>query len=122
MIKKNPNAAKDAEAQLQYALKQTGEWIIADIIEADIIPYRKGTLEGTLKPLDVSNIAAGEVYIHSNTPYARRLYFNPEYNFNKEMNPNAQAYWFEPWIKGSRRKDVDKIFAASMKAWRKGAK
>lgn len=30
-----------------------------------------------------------------NTAYARRLYYNPEYNFSKDRNPNARGLWFE---------------------------
>lgn len=30
-----------------------------------------------------------------NTPYARRLYYNPQYNFSKDLNPKAQGLWFE---------------------------
>lgn len=37
----------------------------------------------------------GEGLIVWNTPYARRLYYNPQYNFNKDVNPNAQGLWFE---------------------------
>jgi hypothetical protein len=29
------------------------------------------------------------------TPYARRLYYNPQYNFRKDKNPNAHGLWFE---------------------------
>lgn len=29
------------------------------------------------------------------TPYARRLYWNPQYNFSKDKNPNARGLWFE---------------------------
>lgn len=44
------------------------------------------------------------VFLHSNpgsglimwqTPYARRLYYNPKYNFSKDVNPNARGLWFE---------------------------
>ncbi|QZT33988.1 minor capsid protein [Caldalkalibacillus thermarum TA2.A1] len=27
--------------------------------------------------------------------YARRLYYNPQYNFSKDKNPNAGGLWFE---------------------------
>lgn len=30
-----------------------------------------------------------------NTPYARRLYYNPQYDFSTDVNPNAQGLWFE---------------------------
>lgn len=37
----------------------------------------------------------GEGIIIWQTPYARRLYYNPQYNFSKDKNPNAQGKWFE---------------------------
>lgn len=29
------------------------------------------------------------------TPYARRLYYNPQFNFSKDKNPLAGGLWFE---------------------------
>lgn len=29
------------------------------------------------------------------TPYARRLFYNPQYNFSKDANPNARGLWAE---------------------------
>ena len=40
-----------------------------------------------------TQIGSGEVRYR--TPYARRLYYHPEYNFSQEKNPQAGAYWFE---------------------------
>ncbi|MCC2341863.1 minor capsid protein [Bacillus tropicus] len=37
----------------------------------------------------------GEGHIEWNTPYARRLFYNPQYNFSKQPNQNAQGLWFE---------------------------
>jgi hypothetical protein len=37
----------------------------------------------------------GEGLIKWQTVYARRLYYNPQYNFSKDKNPNAQGLWFE---------------------------
>lgn len=37
--------------------------------------------------------------IEYNAPYGRRLYYNPTFNFSKDTNPQASAYWFE---KGTR--------------------
>jgi hypothetical protein len=34
----------------------------------------------------------------STTPYARRLYFHPEYNFRKSNNANAGGKWFEGFL------------------------
>jgi len=37
----------------------------------------------------------GEGHIEWNTPYARRIYYNPQYNFSTDVNPNARGLWFE---------------------------
>ncbi|MFX3618724.1 MAG: minor capsid protein [Sporolactobacillus sp.] len=33
--------------------------------------------------------------IHYNQPYARRLYYNPQYNFTKTFHPQARGRWFD---------------------------
>lgn len=54
-------------------------------------------------PFDTGNLRDSSL-IHSDfeagllvweTPYARRLYFNPQYNFHKDENPNASGLWYE---------------------------
>lgn len=40
-----------------------------------------------------TQIGSGE--IRYRTPYARRLYYHPEYNFSTEKNQEAGAYAFE---------------------------
>ena len=35
-----------------------------------------------------------------NTPYARRLYYHPEYHFQTDENPFAGGAWLEPWLPG----------------------
>lgn len=40
-------------------------------------------------------ISTGGGEIKYRTPYARRLYYHPEYNFSREKNAEAGAYWFE---------------------------
>ena len=37
----------------------------------------------------------GSGQLEYRTPYARRLYYHPEYNFSTEKNAEAGAYWFE---------------------------
>lgn len=41
------------------------------------------------------NTVIGSGEIRYRTPYARRLYYHPEYNFSTEKNPEAGAYAFE---------------------------
>jgi Minor capsid protein len=55
------------------------------------IPKQEGYLEAS----SLTHSRIGEGHIEWNTPYARRLYYNPQYNFSKDVNPNAQGLWFE---------------------------
>lgn len=40
-----------------------------------------------------SNIGKGEIIW--DTPYIRKIYYGVDINFHRDMNPNAQALWFE---------------------------
>lgn len=43
----------------------------------------------------IVNTIIGSGEIKYRTPYARRLYYHPEYNFGTDKNPEAGGYWFE---------------------------
>jgi hypothetical protein len=62
-----------------------------------------GTLQNESTSIDASLSRYGHVTISSDTPYARRLYFHPEYKFNKNNNPHAGGRWFDPWIDGKKK-------------------
>lgn len=51
--------------------------------------------QGTLHNSGITASSVGEGRVVWNTPYSRRLYYNPQYNFSKDKNPNAQGLWFE---------------------------
>jgi Minor capsid protein len=55
------------------------------------IPFDTGELMRS--SLRASQIGQG--LLVWDTPYARRLYYNPQYNFRKDKNPNARGLWFE---------------------------
>lgn len=55
------------------------------------IPKRDGDLE--LSSKTHSDYEKG--IIGWSTPYARKLYYNPQYNFKKDVNPHARGLWFE---------------------------
>lgn len=59
----------------------------------------------------MSRIGSG-VLIWS-TPYARRLYFNPQYEFSRDKNPNAQGLWYEA-AKANHLQDWVNIVAKTM--------
>lgn len=74
-----------------------------------------GTLQNESTFIDTSGSNDGKVSIVSSTPYARRLYFHPEYNFDKGENPNAKGRWYEDWAdppdgNGSKSEWIRKTF------------
>lgn len=80
----------------------------------DIVP---GQLQGSMF-VDRTFDFDGRVSLVSNTPYARRLYYHPEYNFYRGHNPKAGGLWYEPYISGKRRSWMVRAFEAFMRKLR----
>lgn len=93
------------------ALKKTGEWLHTEIGQAQVVPMDKGTLSGEAFFCDDKDAENGSVSLVHSTPYARRLYYHPEYHFNKEYHAHAQGEWFKPWIDGKQAGSVEKAYA-----------
>ena len=62
----------------------------------------------TLQKSALTSSDVGSGKIAWNTPYARKLYYNPEYNFSTDKNPNAQGLWFEA-AKAVKKKAWEKL-------------
>lgn len=84
------------------ALEQTAEALHTEVVQAQVFPRDKGTLQNESTFIDYSKSSEGKVTIVSSTPYARRLYFHPEYDFQKTANPHAKGKWYEDWLPGGR--------------------
>lgn len=83
------------------ALERTAETLHTEVLQAQVFPRDTGHLQDESTFIDYSQSNQGKVTIVSSTPYARRLYFHPEYNFQKK-NPNAKGEWYEDWLPGGR--------------------
>ena len=109
------------------ALEQTGEALHKEVQQAQVVPRKDGTLQGEGMFVDYSRSADGKVSVVHSTPYARRMYYHPEYNFHKSKwkdskgrehdgNPNAKGHWFEDWQKGGKHGNFcNKAFAKFMR-------
>lgn len=97
------------EAQVQ-ALEMTAEALHTEVVQAQVIPFDKGTLQNESTFVDYSNSSRGTVTLVSSTPYARRLYFHPEYNFKTSENFNAKGEWYDEWIEGEKKDFCIKTF------------
>lgn len=99
----------------QDNLVKTADVIRTDLIQSQTMPFDEGTLQNRSTFIDTSKKAQNKASIISDTPYARRLYFHPEYNFQKAKNPNAGGMWFEPYLRGSKKNFAKDTFAKLMK-------
>jgi hypothetical protein len=85
------------------ALEKTGEALHTEVVKAQVMPFDSGTMQNDSTYIDKSKSAKGVVSLITDTPYSRRMYFHPEYNFQTTNNANAQGQWLESWISGNNK-------------------
>ena len=94
------------------ALELTGESLHTEVIQAQVFPFDTGHLQEDATFVDYSRAKDGKVTLVSSTPYARRLYYHPEYHFQTKENPNARGMWYEDWLPGGAKAgDASQWFA-----------
>lgn len=105
------------DENIEKALVITAGLLQDEIRESMVIPRDLGTLQGEAFFIDDSDVKDGVVRLCHDTPYARRMYFHPEYNFQTASwvdeqgrqhggNVNAQGLWFTLWEEGGYYEDV----------------
>lgn len=112
----NQAALKQLEQIKQQAVEMTAEAVKTDIVASAVVPKDKGELERSAHIVP----EPGKARIVYDTPYARRLYWHPEYNFRKDKNPNAQGKWMESYHAGDKQKFVRETFGKFVKQLSKG--
>ena len=85
-------------------LKKVSLDILPDVADATLTELR----DRQAMPFDTGNLqndstfveqeSKNKVSIVSTTPYARRLYFHPEYNFRRNNNASAGGHWFDSFL------------------------
>lgn len=122
-IKLNLPLLKQLDKAQQTALRNTTDALLRQIKNSQVMPFDTGNLQNESTFADYANLAEGETKIVSSTPYARRLYFHPEYKFHRAVwvdkdgkkhgaNKNAGGKWLAPWLKGGTRQNFcQKAFA-----------
>ena len=120
----NHSLIRNLDSAAVRALEMTAEALHTEIVQAQVIPRDTGVLQGEKTAIRAgqSSVSAypdgtevintvtkaenGHISIITEGPQARRLYFHPEYNFQKDENPNAKGHWFEDWLPGGISEDV----------------
>ena len=106
-----PSAIKKlTQAQIK-ALEATGEKMLAEKIDMQEIPFDEGTLQNVQSGVDKAQLQKGKLTIYHDTPYALRLYYHPEYNFNQTFNTNAKGEWWEDYLTGDKKDRPQQLFS-----------
>ena len=116
VVKLNTANINRIEQHFLHSLIETADAIKTDLMESQTMPFDTGALQNRSTFVDSLQVKRGTVAVVSDTPYARRLYFHPEYNFQTTHNPGAGAEWFEPYISGSKKDYAQKVFSALMRS------
>lgn len=93
------------------SLEKTVSALHTEVVNAQVMPFDTGNMQNDNTYEDYSNSSKGKVSLITSTPYARRMYYHPEYNFQTKENPNAQGNWLESWISGKNKNFCMNAFA-----------
>lgn len=104
-VRLNMTRIRELTGAQVIALEQTAEALHAEIVQSQVVPFQTGNLQNESMFVDDSHAKFGKVTLVHSTPYARRMYFHPEFNFSKEENPGAKGKWFEDWKPGGELQD-----------------
>jgi len=118
-FKADNQAIKRLEQAQRRALVLTVEALKTDIISSQVVPKDTGELERSAF-IDESQLEKLVVSLIYDTPYARRLYWHPEYNFRTDKNPNAQGKWLEIYITGDKKDFIKDTYMFFLKREAKG--
>lgn len=96
---------------LNKSLEETALWLDKDVKDAQVVPKQTGALEDSQKV----EVKGDTIEVSYDTPYAKRLYYHPEYNFSHDKNVNAKGMWLEDWKDGSRTKTIAEQYGKKLR-------
>ena len=115
-IKINKQKVKEIEQACLKSLEQTAEATKTELIACAYMPFDTGHMQNESTFVDNSEIQNGKASIVSSTPYARKVYFNPNgFTIHRTHNANAIDHWFEPFIHGENKDFIPDAFKKFLK-------
>ncbi len=112
----NDRTFKKIVTAADRALAKTGEAVLTDLVQSGTMPFDTGEMQNNRTFVDLKNVNKGDVAIRTSAPQARRLYYHPEYNFQKGKNANAGGRWFDAYLpNGKKGGFAQKAFATLMR-------
>ena len=102
------------DRDVQQCLEMTAAEVVRDLRASHTLPRREGEL--TKQTYVDRSKKKGVVSVVTDTNYARRLYFHPEYQFDQTVNEAAGGEWFEPYKeRGSKSRFCARTFSKFLK-------
>ncbi|PYG90140.1 hypothetical protein LY28_00020 [Ruminiclostridium sufflavum DSM 19573] len=108
-VKMNHAAIGRLSTAQKQALEMTAEAVKSDVTLSAMVPKQAGELERSAF-IDTSKLSKGKTRLGYDTPYARRLYWHPEYDFRTDKNASAQGKWLQTYIDGAKRNFAKEAF------------
>lgn len=106
--------AKIVENQ-EKAMKILLDAIKTDVSQRQVVPFRDGLLKDSVSTGTMVQNGYTLGWIGWDTPYARRLYFHPEYNFRQGKHANAMGLWMTYYQYGPGHDWIIKSYATALK-------
>ena len=99
----NTKSIKMINEIAKLAVLDTAEAIRTDLVQSQTMPFDIGTMQNDSTYVDDKRIIKGMASLVTDTPYARKVYFDPEIKIKQVKNPNAKQYWYEDYITGEKK-------------------
>lgn len=117
-VKLDRNAVRRISEAAKMAALETLKVLYTDLTnETKTMPFDDGDMQNHQTFVvvegedEINGIPSYFVSLVTGSPQARRLYYHPEYKFQQGKNPNAGAFWLEPYISGEKSEFVETRFA-----------
>lgn len=111
----NKGKLQQISKNTEKSLIMTAKAIKTDLYQSQTMPFDTGNMQNKSTFVDDTQSKNGVVKLITDTPYARKMYFHPEYKFKKNNNQNAQGRWLDIYITGVKKDFAQKTFAKLMK-------
>lgn len=98
------------------AMQKTVDALKTEVVSAQVMPFDNGTMQNT--DTFTNTTVQGDIIesrLMTDSVQARRLFYHPEYNFQKVNNPNAGGKWLDPWTTGEKKEFAQTVFSEHYK-------
>jgi len=113
-VRMNRTGINKVNKNVQMALIETAEAVLTDMVQSQVIPFREGNLQKS-HFVDDKRAIKGVVKLVADTPYSRKVFFDPEITIHTDKNPNARQRWVEAYTSGNKKDLPIKYFAKFLK-------